>query len=469
MKKNLTLVLIIISLSASSFSGDAEILALVGGTVIDVSDFGRSQSDLKQAVILVEGEKITAVGSKDSIKIPKNARVINIEGKYVLPGLIDGFAALDNQAYANAYLYMGVTSIIGISGYRRSPIFENADPSPHIYRFAGIGSFASETDKMLAEIDEVAKKGVKVLLLHYRITPEQLKLAVKKAHELGLATIGELGDTSYYEAIKFGVDAFVHYSRYSVELAPAEMKAEVAEQPFSPASKRFRSWLADLNPEDQRVKDYAKILGSSGVGLMPTLSLYCIDLPSLENPWNEPAASILDPKDIHYPLDQSTGQHNFEPNVLARFIKEAKNALMIEQKYYEAEAKHLAGSGTDIFGTMPGISLHQELELLTKAGLTEREALASATWNFSEIFKWKEAGQIKPGCQADIVITDKNPLENIKNLKQISMVILRGKIIDREKLLTKKGTVTKKGTGPFFPQKCCSYMGKKGACPLFLM
>jgi len=439
MKKNALLILIvIITLSAPSLAEEAETLALVGGTVIDVSDFGRSRSDLKQAVILIEEEKIAAVGSKDSIKIPKNAHVINIEGKYVLPGLIDGFAALDNQAYANAYLYMGVTSIIGISGYRRSPIFENADPSPHIYRFAGIGSFPSETGKMLAEIDELAKKGVKVLLFHYRITPEQLKLAVKKAHELGLATIGELGDTSYYDALKYGVDAFVHYSRYSVELAPAEMKAEVAEQPFSPASRRFRSWLADLNPEDQRVKDYAKILGSSGVGLMPTLTLYCIDLPALENPWNEPAASVLNPQDIHYPLDQSTGRHNFEPNILARFIKEAKNALMIEQKYYESGAKHLAGSGTDIFGTMPGISLHQELELLINAGLTEREALASATWNFSAIFRWKEAGQIKPGCWADIVITEKNPLENIKNLKHIAMVILRGKIIDREKLLSKK-------------------------------
>lgn len=436
MKKNLALALIIIiSLSASSSSADVEILALVGGAVIDVSDFGRSSSDLMQAIILIEGEKITAVGSKDSVKIPKDARVINIEGKYVLPGLIDGFAALDNQSYANAYLYMGVTSIIGIYGYRRASLFERAVPSPNIYRFAGIGSFPTKTDRMLAEIDELARKGVKVLLFHYRVIPEQLEPALEKARQLGLATIGELGDTSYYDAMKYGVDAFVHYSRYSIELAPPEMKAKVSEQPFSPASRSFRSWLADLNPEDQRVKDYAKILGSSGVSLMPTLSLYCIDLPALDNLWKDPAASILNPKDIHYPLDQSTGQHNFEPPILARLIKEAKNALRIEKKYYEAGARYLSGSGTDIFGTMPGISLHQELELLTKVGLTEREALAAATWNFSEIFNWKEAGQVKPGCRADIVITEKNPLENIKNLKHISMVILRGKIIDREKLL----------------------------------
>jgi len=67
--------------------------------------------------------------------------------------------------------------------------------------------------------------------------------------------------------------------------------------------------------------------------------------------------------------------------------------------------------------------------------LSEREALAAATGNFAEIFKWKEVGQIKPGCRADIIVTDENPLQDIKNLKQISMVMLRGKIIDRDTLL----------------------------------
>lgn len=105
--------------------GYTEKIALVGGTLIDVSNFGNSNEDLKDVIILIEGEKITRVGSRDSVKIPNKARVVNISGKFVLPGLIDGFASLDNQSYANAYLYMGVTSIVGVYGFEFSPLFES--------------------------------------------------------------------------------------------------------------------------------------------------------------------------------------------------------------------------------------------------------------------------------------------------------------------------------------------------------
>jgi len=436
MKSKLSILIItLILLMTFSFNVYSETLALVGGTIIDLSNFGNSNEDLKESIILIEGEKITVVGRKSEVEIPEDAQVIDIKGEYVLPGLIDGFAALDNQAYANAYLYMGVTSIVGIYGYRRAPLFENANPSPNIYRFGHIGSEKVTTSEMLKQIEEWAQKGIKFLLLHYELSPEQVKFAIEKAHELGISTIGELGHTSYLEAIRYGINAFVHSIRYSIELAPPEMQKKVAEQPFGPPAREFRRWLTRLNPEDKIVGEYAKALGTSSVALMPTLAIHCIDLPELDNPWEEPIATILDSKDIHLPTVPSTGKHNLEPNIMELVIKVAENTLRIEKKYYQAKSKYLAGSGTDVFGTMPGISLHLELELLTKVGLSEREALAAATGNYAEIFKWNEIGQIKPRCRADIVVVEKNPLESIKNLKEINTVIVKGKLIDREKLL----------------------------------
>jgi hypothetical protein len=99
----------------------AEKLVLVGGTIVDVSNFGKSESDIKDSIIVIHHGKITAAGPKGKIKIPVSARVLNISGKYVIPGLSDAFATQNNQAHANAYLYMGVTSIIGINlGLRRN-------------------------------------------------------------------------------------------------------------------------------------------------------------------------------------------------------------------------------------------------------------------------------------------------------------------------------------------------------------
>ncbi|MFB0566017.1 MAG: amidohydrolase family protein [Candidatus Aminicenantaceae bacterium] len=435
MKRNFLIMVIIVSSFTAAFSANSETIALVGGTVIDVSNFGNSHADIKDAVVLVRREKIFAVGSRDAVSIPDCARIIDAKGKYILPGLIDGFAALDNQAYANTYLYMGVTSIVGASGFRRSALFKNADPGPNIFLLGFVGKWKVTTEEMLNQIEVWAKKGVKFLILMYELRPEQLKLALKKAHGLGMAAIGELGYTSYREAIKYGIDAFIHSGRYSLDIAPPEIRAKVAAQPFGPPAREYARWLAGINPEKNFVQEYANILGSSPAALMPTLSLYCLDLPILDNPWEEPVAQILNPRDIHFPLDKLTGKHNFEPETLSGVIKRAENTLKIEKKYNQAGARYLAGSGTDVNGTMPGISLHQELELLTKIGLTERQALAAATSNFAEIFKWNEVGQIKSGCRADIIIVEKNPLENIKNLKKIHTVILNGMIISRKKLL----------------------------------
>jgi imidazolonepropionase-like amidohydrolase len=109
--------------------------------------------------------------------------------------------------------------------------------------------------------------------------------------------------------------------------------------------------------------------------------------------------------------------------------------LKIEQSYRQAGACYLAGSATDVWGTMPGISLHVELKLLHKIGLSNRQVIAAATSNFARAFGWNHTGQMKPGCTADILILEKNPLEDLENLKQINRLFLRGREINRQKLL----------------------------------
>jgi hypothetical protein len=434
-KKGIAALLSVILVSSFVFA-QSEPLVLIGGTIIDVTNFGKSRNDIHDAVLVIQGDTIAEVGDRSTINIPKDVQVIDITNSYVLPGLIDGYGALDNQSFANAYLYMGVTSIVGCYGYRRNPLYQDADPSPNIYFYGDVGHFEITTEDMLKQIEEHAKNGVQFLNVMYALTPEQVELAVEKAHELGMPTIGEFAELSYTEAIEYGIDAILHFSRYAIELAPPEMRREVAEQPHGPAAQQFRRWLATVDPEANFVREFADVLGSSPIGLMPTLAIGCIDAPFFDNPWKEPVAAILYPTDIHNPVDTITGKHNYNPQqmeIVAGFID---NILKIEGQYYKAGAKYLAGSGNDINGTMPGISLHQELELLTKVGLTEREAIAAATNNFAEVFKWEKIGQIKPGYRADILVVDKNPFENIKNLKEISLVILNGQILDRDGLLS---------------------------------
>ena len=434
-------------------------LVLVGGTIIDTSDFGRSEADIEDSVVIIRSNKIAAAGSRKSIEIPAGAKVLDISGKYVLPGFNDAFAAQNNQAHANAYLYMGVTSIVGIDdpGGRRGPLYLKAKPGPHIYRLESVSGYdesrlsptASSTadlrkrgrklsaHELRDQVDSLSRAGIRVLLLHYALSPDQTEVIVQRARELGISTIGELGFTSYPEAIRAGVQAFVHVSRYSLELAPPEMRARVAGAPFGTPREEFYEYLTRVGTDDLRLKKYAPVLGSAFAGLIPTLSFEYLDLPDHDNPWKETVAAILDPKDIHLPANPATGKRDGAYAVPSYDFPAtlSESLFRIEREYCRAGAKYLAGSGTTAFGTMPGISLHTELKLLTVVGLTPRQALAAATANFETLFGWKGSGRIKAGYKADILVLDANPVKDIGNAKKISRVILNGTVLDKENLL----------------------------------
>ena len=115
--------------------------------------------------------------------------------------------------------------------------------------------------------------------------------------------------------------------------------------------------------------------------------------------------------------------------------QDALRVWRINETIFAAFPHYLAGSGADAMGTMPGISLHTELELLVRLGLSPREALAAATNNYAEQFGWTELGQIAPGRRADIVVVDTDPTVNIWNARSISTLIEDGNVVDRPALL----------------------------------
>ena len=87
-----------------------------------------------------------------------------------------------------------------------------------------------------------------------------------------------------------------------------------------------------------------------------------------------------------------------------------------------------------MWGTMPGISLHTELDLLNRIGLTKREAIAAATSNFHEAFGWK-LGKLKKGFAADLILLNSDPLADLNNLKDIYILIKDGRVLNRDALL----------------------------------
>jgi len=405
-----------------------------GGTLINTSDNGTSQVDLKDSYILIKDSVIVDCGSmSDNPSLPVDYQLMDAKEKYIVPGLIDGFGTINNQSYADAYLECGVTSVVGVESLRRGVLFLDGDPSPDILVLGDVGDIKQSDEEVINEFKEAAAKGFRLMLLMYKLTPSQVALSVDLAGKYGIATIGELGYTSYREAADLGVQSFVHITRYSLDMSPEELRYSVAEEPFSddmdsPKWEYYR-FLSSVDTTESIFKDHSAYLAAYPCYLIPTLSLLYLDLPDHNNPWNDPVARLINPDDVNNPAGIETGNHDYDPVCQEAYKLLAIKEMEIAHGYIKAGAKHLAGSAADVWGTLPGVSLHTELELLEKAGLDCRQVIAAATSNFSQAYGWNR-GVIEKGARADILILNSNPVISIKNLRDIDRIILNGELLE---------------------------------------
>ena len=450
-------------------------LVLTGGALIDLTQWGDSAKDLQNAVIIIREGQIAEVGTSASLTIPKGAQVIDCAGKFIIPGLVDGFAGMNSQAQASANLYMGVTTIVARSGAERGFVDLNAHPSPHLYLIDSIGttdnwSLLARNPEWVTRLrqlahptelspDETAREmvdtqhlGTRVLLLGPEVTAANAQWIIARAHELHLVTYGEFASTPYTVGIGAGVDALIRMDRYDLGVIPAELQKPLTDDPDGPSAVTAYDYSERIPPTDQHLRTYARFVAAHHAALMPALSLYYASLPDHRNLWKEPVAALLNPAQMYNPTNPATGELTYPlpqwahrlPAAAQRYLesneqkKAAQSALRlwrINQTIFSAFPHYLAASGSDADGTMPGISLHTELELLVRLGLSPREALAAATNNYALQFGWTELGQVAPGRRADILVVDGDPTLNIWNARHISTLIEDGEVIDREALL----------------------------------
>ncbi len=450
-------------------------LVLAGGTVIDVTNWGRSARDLQNAVVIVSEGRIVAVGSRTDVPIPDGSRVIDCTGKFLIPGLIDGYAGMNSQGQANANLYMGVTTVVVRSDSEHGRIDLAANPRPNLYLIDSIGSTDSwsllnghagwtaslKEGAHPAEIspEETARQmnatmhlGTRVLWLGPDLTAINTQWIVARAHQLGLVTYGEFVATPYTVGIEAGVDALLHMGRYELGVIPDELQRPLAEDPYGAAAATAYDYAQHLPPTDQHLRAYARFLASHHAALLPTFSVNFLRLPGHRNLWREPAATLLNPANLSDPPDPVTGEMDYPlpswarhlPAIAQRWMEEGQRkkadqaALRlweINETIFTANPHYLAGSGAPVMGALPGIGMHTELEMLVRLGLSPREALAAATNNYALQFGWTEMGQIAPGRRADILVVDGDPTENTWNARRISTLILNGNVINRDALL----------------------------------
>jgi hypothetical protein len=453
-------------------------LVLAGGTVVDVTAWGHSAKDLPDAVVIVRDGRIVEVGPRSAVPIPKDARVIDCTGKYLVPGLVDGFAGMNSQGQANANLYMGVTTVVASADSQRGHIDFTANPSPHLYLLDSIGSTDNwsllmgrrEWTSKLKEgahpqeltpedtarqLNDTARLGTRALWLGPNLTAANTQWIIVHAHQMGMATYGQFVSTPYRVGVEAGVDVLLHMGRYELGVIPDELQRPLVEDAYGMAASTASDYSQQLPPTDLHLRNYARFLAAHHAALMPTFSMFFLRLPGHRNLWREPAATFLDPAHMFDPPDHATGEMVYAlapwtrrlPATAQRWMEEgqrkkADQAAMrlwrINESIFSAYPHYLAASGASSMGSMSGISMHIEMEMLVRLGLSPREALAAATNNYALQFGWNELGLIAPGRRADILVVDADPTADIWNVRRISTLIVDGNVLDRASLLYRR-------------------------------
>jgi Amidohydrolase family len=439
-------------------------VAIVGATLIDVSREARPETDIKDSVLLIMDGRIVAVGDRSQVRLPADTKIIDAANRFVIPGLIDGFGAVRTQAFADAYLYEGVTTVIVptapkganvdgesqvvapenglsvLSGIPISGYSTNGDiPKSSPWLNHRLHDHRRDGAELVAQIEAAAASGHRIIAAGIDVWPDQLDIIVAEAHRRGLAVTAQLAFTNYPYAVNAGVDALVRNDKYSLALSPPEDFLAYADDPMG--SGGSAAARAVCSPESPDPTAFGGQLRGSHTALMPTLSMEATaDDVGGPNPWTLRTAAFVVPGDLDDPVDPKTGARPYleaHPERRERIQTCARRKQEIDRHLHALGAVYLAGTATPSYGIIPGGGLHGELRLLQGIGLTPREALAAATGNIADALRLADRGKLEAGRRADLVILSADPRIDVAAVDAISQVMINGRFVDRARLMEK--------------------------------
>jgi len=448
---------LIACLAAAGGAGPAaaqDLKAVTGGTVI-----GAGGAPIPDAVVIIEGGRITRVGPRTAIGVPANATIVDARGKFVIPGLADmhnhvrsGSLRLQQnpKTNLNVLLAFGVTTVFNPSVNKtefadlKSATASDSAPLP---RFFGTGPMVTVKGDTLGTSDGGA-------------TPETEAEARSVVKDLKAAGV---------DAVKVSRDDASWASKQRLPV----MKLEVLNALVSEAHREGLKVYAHAP-----LLDYAKeVLRAGGDGLLhgiidkpidqelidlliknravyvPTMSLY-EDVADMAA-WAKRQSAYDERKVVSAIADGMATPNSVQlvQSILSdtAFTKRRMDIQRANlKKVFDAKVPVVMGTDSGFFGVVMGVSSQIELALMVEAGLTPADALQAATLNAARMLgRDKESGSIEAGKVADLLILDANPLEEIANVRRIHRVVKAGVVHDPAQLLSGFRVLS----GPLLPAK----------------
>ncbi len=437
-------------------SVEAPVVALTHARVID----GTGAPALEGQTILISAGRITSVGP--DAKVPPGAKVIDLTGKTVFPGLVGmhdhlfypqagAFFGEMGWSFPRLYLAAGVTTIRttgSIEPYTDLEIKKQIDagkgPGPKMHvtgpYLEGPGAFTPQMH-VLAGPEDARRtvafwldQGVTSFKAYMNITRDELAAAIDEAHRRGVKVTGHLCSVSYPEAIALGIDDFEHGPIYTdTEFAPGKT-ADQCPAESGPAG--FLEANAKLDVAGPEVQGLIRNLVDHRVAVTSTLPVFELIVAG-RPPLQQRVLDAMSPHSRLSYLELRARVGQVPPVGPISWGALFQKELAFEHAFAKAGGRLLAGCDpTGIGGVLAGFGDQREVELLVEAGFSPVEAIRIATSNGAEFLGEAErTGTIAAGKSADLVVVRGNPAASIADIENVEIVFKDGVGYDPGKLI----------------------------------
>ena len=418
-----------------------------------------SEGVLEGQTVVVEDQRIAAIGASGDIEIPAGAHVVDGTGRFLIPGLSDMHVhVFGTENDLLTYLANGVTTIrtmggdppailewrdqvragtrVGPSIWAWNPMFENHDEdwewgTERATR--GGKTFVHTPEEAEQLVAEMAALGVDGIKSHYVISSDIFQAFVKSADQHGLPLDGHVpadhaNCPSNPDCVIDRSDSWDAFRTMEVPaLAHVEELVKMVD-------------LVDVDTRqasDESIRQMAQDAADDGLWVTTTIYMFRSIVDQAAD-LQGTLAALPEVKYVHpdvfdnmgwgagYYVD--LGSRAYYPNYLAA---QEKMLLALNES-----GAHLM-SGTDAPSSLivPGFSLHDELETMVDLGLSPYEVLRTSTYNPAlYLGELEETGTVEVGKRADLLLLEGNPLEDITNTRQIAGTMVRGRWFDRADL-----------------------------------
>ena len=440
-------------------SEDAPVIVLMHVRVID----GTGAAPAEDQRIDIEAGKIARVQSaKLRNAFPPNAKILDLSGKTVIPGLVgmhehlfytgpergkDGLPFWVEMIDSGPRLYLasGVTtartagSMEPYTDLSLKKLIDGGEKpgpkllitGPYIGDLLGLAPqlhTLSGPEDAGRTVDYWAAEGVTSFKAYMGIKPEELKVAVEHAHAKGLKITGHLCAVGFTEAAALGIDNLEHGIIVDTEFLPTKKPGICAPKDAA------EDFAKNVDVESAPVQAMIRDLVAHHVAVTSTLAVFEVSVP------NRPAMKkmlrareMLSPQgwSTYLRIRSSIAEEN-NPMRLASLKKE----MQFERDFVKAGGLLMAGCDPTSFGgVLPGYGDQRGLELLVEAGFTPLEAIHIATQNGATYLDQAgQVGSIGAGKSADLVVIAGNPAQNIDDIEDVQLVFKDGIGFDPLKL-----------------------------------